>query len=398
MTINTDRNSNGNGTTTADGEKEYQVPERYLRISQETRELAAKPRRDLLWSAYRLGEAIRNDLDKAPTIHISDDEELRMLADACGEHSDILESCVRLSERFTTSEFERIVEETHLCYGQVISLALIGPATEREELLRLAIQNKWTDRELSKEIRRRYLPPKVFRPNPPPRSVKQARERLSHQSKKYLELLQKLFGKFGYNLATNVVNTPSEIIKSELPTQLAECIDLLQQIGAETAKSIENLKYAANYAAGAIAARNAQSARKLKTRLLIRATQPNKLGNTEPKMDPAFDRYNPHRRQFDPIVDRIVERAYGIVRQNGYGELRTAHVLFCALDEPAVIEVLRMFSVDGDELRRIRETCANVSLRIAFTSIPTSRPFNPMAATQHWNTRSKKQFAEADAI
>jgi hypothetical protein len=258
-TANTDPNGNGNGTTAADDEKEYQFPERYLRISQKTRELAAKPRHDLLWSAYRLGEAIRNDLDKAPTTHISDDEELRMLADACGEHPDVLESCVRLSERFTTSEFERSVEETRLCYGQVISLALIAPATEREELLRLAIQNKWTDRELSKEIRRRYLPPKVFRPNPPPRSVKQARERLCRQSQKYLELLQKLFGKFGYNLATEVLDTPSEIIKPELPCQLNECIELLQQIGAMTAQCSHELKFAADYAAGAIAARNAQS-------------------------------------------------------------------------------------------------------------------------------------------
>ena len=256
----TDPNNSGNGTTTVGDEKGYQYPERYLRISQKTRELAVKPRRNLLWNAYRLGKAIRADLEKAPTTHISDDQEFRMLSGACGEHPDVLESCAQLSETYTKAEFERIVEESQLGYGEVFALARIPFATVREELLQLAIQNKWKSNELSKEIRRRYLPPKTIRPNPPPRSVKQARERLCHQSKKYLELLQRLFGKFGYNLATAVVDTPPNIIKPELPCQLNECIELLQQIAAATVPCVQHLKVANDYAARAIAARNAQSA------------------------------------------------------------------------------------------------------------------------------------------
>ena len=269
----TDPSNNGNGTTAADGEKEYQYPERYLRISPKTRQLAVKPRHDLMWSAYRLGQAIRNDLDKAPTTHISDDEELRMLAIASGTHRDLLETAVRLTTTFTMAEYERIVTESQLGLGEVISLSYVPFATEREKLLQLAIQKKWNDNELSKEIRRRYpLPPKTIRPNPPPRSVKQARERLSHQSQKYLALLQKLFGKFGYNLATEILDTPPGIIKSELPNQIAESIELLRQIGALTARCAQELEFAAGYAGRALAVRAAQAHRKLKVRLLIRAT------------------------------------------------------------------------------------------------------------------------------
>jgi ATP-dependent Clp protease ATP-binding subunit ClpA len=74
-------------------------------------------------------------------------------------------------------------------------------------------------------------------------------------------------------------------------------------------------------------------------------------------MDPQYDRYNPHRQQFDHVVNSIVEQAYGIVRQNGYGELKTAHVLFCALNEPSVVDILRLFSVEEEELRQMREVC-----------------------------------------
>ena len=103
-------------------------------------------------------------------------------------------------------------------------------------------------------------------------------------------------------------------------------------------------------------------------------------------MDPQFDRYNPHRRQFDPIVDSIVEQAYAIVRQNGYGELRTAHVLFCALNEPSTVEILKMFSVDGDELRRIRETCSKcfpTDHRYFDPSHPTAQSFGCGKALDH---------------
>ena len=86
--------------------------------------------------------------------------------------------------------------------------------------------------------------------------MKQARERLCHRSKKYLELLERLFGKFGYNLATAVVDTPPNIIKPELPCQLNGCIELLQQIGAATVPCIHHLRFADDYAAGAITARN----------------------------------------------------------------------------------------------------------------------------------------------
>ena len=129
------------------------------------------------------------------------------------------------------------------------------------------------DNELSKEIRRRYpLPPKIIRPNPPPRSVKQARERLCHQSKKYLDLLQKLFGKFGYNLETEVLDTPPNIIKSELPNQIKECIELLQQIAATTVPCVQHLKVANGYAGEASPCELLRVRRKLKIRLFIRAT------------------------------------------------------------------------------------------------------------------------------
>jgi ATP-dependent Clp protease ATP-binding subunit ClpA len=95
-------------------------------------------------------------------------------------------------------------------------------------------------------------------------------------------------------------------------------------------------------------------------------------------MDPQFDRYNPHRQQFDQVVNSIVEQAYGIVRQNGYGELRTAHVLFCALNEPSVVEILQLFSVEEEELRQMREVCVKCfpTDRIRFdANRPTAQSF-----------------------
>jgi hypothetical protein len=249
------------GSTATETEEKYKVPNHYLRISQRTREFALKPRRDLLWSVFNLGKAIKADLQDGLRIHISDDEEVRMLAEACGEHEDVLKSCIQLSRSFTEEEFERLIEETHLSYGQIVSLALISPKVERDELLQLAITNRWSERELSKEIRRRYLPPKTIRRNPPPRSLKQARERLYNQSKKYLALLQQLFGKVEYNFATSIIDTPADVIKPELPSQLEECIKLLEQIGATTDQCVEGLRFAASYAAGAVAAQNAHSAR-----------------------------------------------------------------------------------------------------------------------------------------
>jgi hypothetical protein len=265
-TANADPNSNGK--TAADDEKEYQVPERYLRISQSTREFAVKPRQYLLRSLYQLGQAIQADLEQDPHIHLSEARELQLLAETAGEHPDSLESCIRLTTIFTEADFERIVNQSFLSFSEIVSLSYVPSAEEREELLQLAIKSKWSGNELYKEIRRRYpLPPKNVRPNPPPRSVKQARERLCHQSKKFLELLQKLFGKFGYDLATEILHTPPGVIKSELPNQIAECIEVLRVIGAMTARCAQELEIAAGYAGRALAVRAAQSVPQTETAL-----------------------------------------------------------------------------------------------------------------------------------
>jgi hypothetical protein len=262
MSTTSDARNRGNGRTMAGDENEYRSPADCLRISERTRELALKPRQDLLRKLYRLGKAIRGDLAQQPHIHISKSSEIQLLAETTGEHPDSLESCVRLTTIFTKADFERIVTQSFLSFREIVSLSYVPTAQEREELLQLAIQNKWCTNELYKEIRRRHpLPPKTIRRNPPPRSLKQARERLHNQSKRYVALLQQLFGKVEYNFATEIVDTPPAEIKPELPDQLAECIASLEEISAMTLLCAQDLKSATGYATGAVAAQNAQSAR-----------------------------------------------------------------------------------------------------------------------------------------
>jgi hypothetical protein len=224
----------------------WQHPVDHLRVSDRTRALTADQRSSALWKHYRLGQSLQEDLDQDPHIYLSDEDEIKILAEAQQLHPDYLRTCLRLANSITEAQFKVLVDMTAASYADIAILAGI-PIQECGELVERATQNEWPPGEITKEIRRRYpAPPKPIKPFPSPRSLKQSRERLQRQSTKYLSVLEQLFGK--YNLATEVFDTPPASIKPDLPGRLRECQALLRQVGSLTARAADELSGAISHA------------------------------------------------------------------------------------------------------------------------------------------------------
>ena len=93
-----------------------------------------------------------------------------------------------------------------------------------------------------------------------------------------------------------------------------------------------------------------------------------------------------------PIGDSLIQSLMRLSSKRTRSSAKTVtancapHTCCFALNEPSVVEILKMFSVDGDELRRISETCAKcfpTDHRYFDPSQPTAQSFGCGKALDH---------------
>ncbi len=116
-------------------------------------------------------------------------------------------------------------------------------------------------------------------------------------------------------------------------------------------------------------------------------------------MDPKYDPHNRFQQRFDPTVDAIIRRGYVIARQF-VSELKTAHVLLSALEEPRAVEVIQMFAtppIDLDRLRAALEARADCEDRYFSEERPTAQSAYCVQALKHAFEESARRGRQ-DAI